>query len=62
MIYQTGQISVRLQPQVIFHPKMKILSPFAHPQVVPNLYEFFFLLLFYTKDTTLSDISTKKDC
>ncbi len=23
----------------IVHPKMKILSPFTHPQVVPNLYE-----------------------
>ncbi len=23
----------------IFHPKMKILSSFIHPQVVPNLYE-----------------------
>ncbi len=22
------------------HPKMKILSSFTHPQVVPNLYEF----------------------
>ncbi len=24
----------------IVHPKMKILSSFTHPQVVPNLYEF----------------------
>ncbi len=24
----------------IIHPKMKILSSFTHPQVVPNLYEF----------------------
>ncbi len=24
----------------IVHPKMKILSAFTHPQVVPNLYEF----------------------
>jgi len=24
----------------ILHPKMKILSSFTHPQVVPNLYEF----------------------
>ncbi len=23
----------------IVHPKMKILSSFTHPQVVPNLYE-----------------------
>jgi len=22
------------------HPKIKILSTFSHPQVVPNLYEF----------------------
>ncbi len=25
----------------IVQPKMKILSSFTHPQVVPNLYEFF---------------------
>ncbi len=25
----------------IVNPKMKILSSFTHPQVVPNLYEFF---------------------
>ncbi len=24
----------------IVHPKMKILSSFTHPQVVPNLFEF----------------------
>ncbi len=24
----------------IFHPKMKILSSFTHPQIVPNLHEF----------------------
>ncbi len=24
----------------IVHPKLKILSSFTHPQVVPNLYEF----------------------
>ncbi len=24
----------------IVHPKMKILSSFTHPQVVPNLYEY----------------------
>ncbi len=24
----------------IVHPKMKFLSSFTHPQVVPNLYEF----------------------
>ncbi len=26
----------------ILHPKMKILSSFTHPQVIPNLYEFIF--------------------
>jgi len=26
----------------IVHPKMKMLSSFTHPQVVPNLYVFFF--------------------
>jgi len=24
----------------IVHPKIKILSSFTHPQVIPNLYEF----------------------
>lgn len=26
----------------IAHPKVRILSPFIHPHVIPNLYEFFF--------------------
>ncbi len=29
----------QLQLKGIVHPKMKILSSFTHPQVVPNLYE-----------------------
>ncbi len=31
---------VLLKLKWIVHPKMKILSSFTHPQVVPNLYEF----------------------
>ncbi|KAI7798012.1 choline/ethanolamine phosphotransferase 1a, partial [Triplophysa rosa] len=33
-----NQIATHLN---IFHPKMKILSSFTHPQIVPNLYHFF---------------------
>ncbi len=36
------------------HPKMKILSSFTHPQVVPNLYEFF--LLPNTKEDILKKV------
>ncbi len=32
-------IQLRLTLKGIVHPKMKILSSFTHPQVVPNLYE-----------------------
>ncbi len=38
----------------IVHPKMKILSSFTHPQVVPNLYEF--LVLPNTKEDILKKV------
>ncbi len=39
----------------IVNPKMKILSSFTHPQVVPNLYEFFYFLL-NTKEDILKKV------
>ncbi len=27
---------------MVVHPKMKMLSSFTHPKVVPNLYEFLY--------------------
>jgi len=39
---------------VIVHLKMKILSSFTHPQVVPNLYELFLLL--NTKEDILKNV------
>ncbi len=38
----------------IVHPKMKILSSFTHPQVVPNLYEC--LVLLNTKEDVLNNV------
>ncbi len=33
-------ISMKILLKGIVHPKVKILSSFTYPQVIPNLYEF----------------------
>ncbi len=38
--HECEQLMTELKFLGIVHPKMKILSSFTHPQVVPNLYEF----------------------
>ncbi len=38
MLYFLQPVELKLKR--IVHPKMKILSSFTHPQVVPNLYEY----------------------
>ncbi len=38
-LYNVNRVGENASLKGIVHPKMKILSSFTHPQVVPNLYE-----------------------
>jgi len=41
----------------LVHQRMKILSSFTHPQVVPKMYEFFLLL--NTKEDILKNVGNQ---